>query len=124
MNIVELKDNISYFYKNEQLDINKPIFIVEVPRSGTTLLYYLLAQHPALGWFSNKTWSKLLSSDYFQHINLRRRIFSLLHLSYPIDGFTTSYFSTLETPIECGYLWDIVFGSNCNCKVSKVNASY
>jgi len=119
VNIVELKDNISYFYKNEQLDIHKPIFIIGVPRSGTTLLYQLLAQHPSLGWFSNHTWTKLLNADYLHHVNLRRRIFDMRNLSYPLDGFVDSYFSSVESPIEGGYLWDLLFGMNWNCSITK-----
>jgi len=41
--------------KSEELEITKPIFIVGVPRSGTTLLYHLLGQHPSLAWFSKNT---------------------------------------------------------------------
>jgi hypothetical protein len=35
--------------------IDRPIFIVGCGRSGTTITYDLLAEHPALAWFSNYT---------------------------------------------------------------------
>ena len=35
------------------MEIVKPIFIVGSGRSGTSLLYHMLAPHPELGWFSN-----------------------------------------------------------------------
>jgi len=34
--------------------IVKPIFIVGVPRSGTTMLYRMLCKHPDLAWFSHE----------------------------------------------------------------------
>jgi len=34
--------------------IIKPIFIIGVPRSGTTLLYRMLCKHPDLAWFSHE----------------------------------------------------------------------
>jgi hypothetical protein len=33
--------------------IEKPIFIIGVARSGTTIFYNMLATHPAVAWFSN-----------------------------------------------------------------------
>ena len=74
--------------KSEELEIIKPIFIVGVPRSGTTLLYHLLAQHPDVGWFSKNLWKKFLTDDYLQFIYRRRRVFSLRGLTYPQNDFT------------------------------------
>jgi len=34
--------------------IIKPIFIIGVPRSGTTMLYRMLCKHPDLAWFSHE----------------------------------------------------------------------
>jgi hypothetical protein len=34
-------------------EMNKPILMVGVPRSGTTMLSEILSSHPDLGWFSN-----------------------------------------------------------------------
>ena len=53
---------------SEKLEIIKPIFIVGVPRSGTTLMYRLLGQHPSLAWFSTNTLKKFLTEDYLQAI--------------------------------------------------------
>lgn len=39
--------------RNRRLD--RPIFVIGCARSGTTLLYELLARHPELGWFSTLT---------------------------------------------------------------------
>ena len=37
------------------MDINRPIFLLGSGRSGTTILYRLMAVHPELCWFSNLT---------------------------------------------------------------------
>lgn len=37
------------------IDIDRPIFIVGVPRSGTTVFYRCLAKHPDLAWISPAT---------------------------------------------------------------------
>lgn len=37
------------------VEIRAPVFIVGAPRSGTSVLYEKLAQHPDLGWISNVT---------------------------------------------------------------------
>jgi len=34
--------------------ILKPIFIIGVPRSGTTILYRTLCLHPDVAWFSHE----------------------------------------------------------------------
>ena len=38
-----------------EVEIRAPIFIVGAPRSGTSVLYEKLAQHPDLAWISNVT---------------------------------------------------------------------
>jgi len=108
-------------YDINQLEIKKPIFIVGVPRSGTTLLYHLLAQHKKLGWFSKQTLKKFLTKEYLQFIQLRRRVFSIRGFSYPEDQFGTGFFSTIAPPIEAGYLWDSAFIGDWNPTVSEKN---
>ena len=39
----------------ERPEVDRPLFIVGCGRSGTTLLYDMLAAHPDLAWFSNVT---------------------------------------------------------------------
>jgi len=107
--------------KSKELEIIKPIFIVGAPRSGTTLLYNLLAQHPSLAWFTQKTLKKFLSKDFLQEIYLRRRVFGLRSIPYHIDPFNIRFFSTLETPGEVGNLWRNVFVGDWNPKISEKN---
>jgi Sulfotransferase family len=46
-------EQIAYEEKSKQIPITKPIFIVGCHRSGTTILYETLAQHPDLAFFTN-----------------------------------------------------------------------
>jgi hypothetical protein len=50
------------------MEICKPIFIVGCGRSGTTLLYELLAGHHDLAWFSNYT-NKFVNQPWLSRIN-------------------------------------------------------
>jgi len=79
------------------IEIKKPIFIVGVPRSGTTLLYTLLAQHPELGWFSKDTTIGLTTPEFFQFVCLRRRIFDMRNIPYPLLGFNNMMFTTKKS---------------------------
>jgi len=100
-------------------EIKKPIFIVGVPRSGTTLLYQLLAQHPDLGWFSNNILKKLYSEDYLKFVFMRKRIFELRKFPYPPDEFNQRFFLPEETPFEGGRLFRMAFQVSWNPQVSE-----
>jgi len=106
---------------NNHSKIEKPIFIVGVPRSGTTLLYSLLGQHSDLGWFSNHTSKKFFNENYLKSIYLRRRIFGLRKMPHPVDTFTLRFFSTIESPTENWDLWEMVFNGDWDCKISEKN---
>ena len=105
------------------MGITKPIFIIGSPRSGTSVLYSILAQHNELCWFSKSTLKKFVSKEYLDFIHLRRRIFDIRKLSYPLDDFGPRYFTTIEPPIELGYLWDEVFSGFWDCKIIEENIS-
>ncbi len=106
---------------SEELEIIKPIFIVGVPRSGTTLLYHLLAQHPDLGWFSKNLSKKFFTDGYLQFVYRRRRVFSLRGLEYPQNEFNKKYFSTIEWPSEAGFLWNRTFKGDWEVDISEKN---
>lgn len=107
--------------KNNNMEIIKPIFIVGVPRSGTTLLYRLLAQHPELAWFSKNAILKFYSKEYLHFIFLRRRIFDMRKILYPKGPFTPRFFSVYESPIEMGQLWNWALGKGWETTENKKN---
>jgi len=109
------------YYKDS---IKKPIFIVGVPRSGTTLLYTLLAQHTALGWFSKDTTLSLYTPEYLRFVYLRRRIFDMRNFSYPLMGFNNKMFTTKSPPVELGFLYDEAFTGQWKCKISPENLDF
>jgi len=45
------------------MEIKKPIFIIGVPRTGTTLLLNILCFHPDLAWFSTENFPEWASED-------------------------------------------------------------
>lgn len=107
--------------KTRKIEFEKPIFIVGAPRSGTSLLYRFLAQHNDLGWFSHNTVKNFLTEKFLRFISLRRRIFGLNNIPYPIGGFNPRFFSTIESPVEGGLLWDLVFQGDWDASISEQN---
>jgi len=107
--------------KTQKIEFEKPIFIVGVPRSGTSILYRLLGQHNDLGWFSHNTGKNFLSEKFSRFISLRRRIFALHNIPYSVGSFTTRFFSTFESPVEGGLLWDLVFKGDWDATISEQN---
>jgi len=102
-----------------QIEIEKPIFVVGVPRSGTTLLYRLLGQHLDLGWFSQNTNKKFYTKDYLEFIYLRRRILGLRKMPYPQDAFGEGAFLTTISPVELGDFWQEIFKGGWNAQVTE-----
>jgi len=115
-----LTENLEFL----NLELDRPIFIVGAPRSGTTLLYHLLGQNPDLGWFSKRTFKKFFTKEDFQSIHLRRRIFEMRDFSYNPGKFDYKFFSTVETPVEAGELWDMVFKGNWVPRYSKDDLAF
>src|SRR5690242_7881820 len=88
--------------------LDKPIFIVGAPRSGTTLLYDLMASHKDLAWFSQHDIAETFTIDFLQYLHIRRRIFNIRHWPYAKDGFESRFRTTYETPFEVSYVWNQV----------------
>jgi len=102
------------------MKIEKSIFIVGVPRSGTTLLYRLLAQHSDLAWFSKKDENKFLTPEFIKKSEklekIKRNILeSKKNVSKKQDT------EGISIPAELSFVYDEVFPGKWDFKVSKHN---
>jgi len=88
------------------MEIYKPIFIVGVPRSGTTILYDLMALHKDLASFSQVDLREILSEEFLQFEYLRRRLFEIRRWQFSRDGFEVRFTTSFETPHEAGLFWN------------------
>jgi len=88
------------------VEIYKPIFIVGVPRSGTTLLYDLLACHKDVAFFSQIDLREFHHSNFMQFVYLRRRIFESRNWPFSRDGFESRVTTSFETPDEFNHFWN------------------
>ncbi len=91
---------------NIMQNIYKPIFIVGVPRSGTTLVYEYLAMHKDLAWFSQRDFKDFFSKEYWEFTNLRRRIYGLRQWHYLGKQRDMLFRTSFEFPDEVGHLWN------------------
>lgn len=83
----------------------KPVFIVGIPRSGTTLLYNCMAVHKDFAWFSQHDFVDTFSEPYKEFLDLGRRIFGLRSWEYNFVGSVARLKSTFEIPDEFGDFW-------------------
>src|SRR5262245_59764101 len=77
------------------VNIEKPIFIVGIGRSGTTVFHEMLAQHPHAAWLSR------LCDDYPSKPLRNRRLMQAV--DYPLIG---RYLRQRFKPLECYSFWE------------------
>ena len=78
-------------------EIDRPLFIVGCGRSGTTLLYDMLAPHPELAWFSNVT----------QRLPRLPQL-AVLSRAHALGALRTSDLKFVPRPREGHRIWDSV----------------
>jgi len=90
--------------------IEKPIFFIGVPRSGTTLLFEIFAVHPELVWFSNLS-ERFLSLPFPVAAALSRisRI-PILRGANP-QGYRNKIKGILPHPVEAYKFWESCCGT-------------
>ncbi|MGI0056356.1 MAG: sulfotransferase family protein [Nitrosarchaeum sp.] len=99
--------------------IIKPIFIVGVPRSGTTLVYRMLCLHSDLAWFSHEDLEFLIPKGTQE--DLKKRFTKMKENNEKIPRNEESLFvfglkqgiplpGTLKVPIEAETFWANCFG--------------
>lgn len=108
--------------------IKKPIFIVGVPRTGTTMLYRIMCQHPELAWFSHldlKYWFSPKEQE-----DLKRRYTKLKEEGKPVPRNEGSLFvfgtnqgtplpGTDRVPTEAGTFWYKFVGNDTKVSVDN-----
>ena len=104
----------------------KPIFLIGVPRTGTTLLYNILCLHPDLAWFSTENFSEWVNED--QKEQMKKHFLELKnnHEKIPVSeeslfvfgpNWTEAIFQTKvhpdlkKIPIEGEFFWRKQFGN-------------
>ena len=88
------------------VEIYKPIFIIGVPRSGTTILYDMMACHKDLAFFSHRDFKQMLSKEFMEFQYLRRRLFEIRRWQFSREGFEVRITTSFETPHEVGLFWN------------------
>jgi len=93
------------------MEISRPIFIIGVARSGTTLLYYLMAQHRDLAWFSQYDRSKMFSKEFLKFYKLRKRLYDIRTWSHE-EPILAHYDLLFDVPIEFPTFWNHYIGKD------------
>jgi len=108
--------------------IIKPIFIIGVPRSGTTMIYRILCKHPDLAWFSHEDLQFLIPKKTQE--NLKKRFTKMKENNEKIPRNEQSLFvfglkqgnpleGTSKVPIEAETFWVNCFGREYITDVSE-----
>jgi len=92
------------------MEIYKPIFIIGIPRSGTTLLYNLMAQHKDLAWFSQNDRSKMFTKEFLKFYKLRKRLYDIRRWSTEEPFDLADYEVLFDVPIEFPNFWNHPIG--------------
>ncbi len=108
--------------------IIKPIFIVGVPRSGTTMLYRILCLHPDLAWFSHEDLKFWISKEEQEKLKISFTKMKENNEKIPkseqslfVFGLKqgTPLVGTSKVPIEAETLWANYFGKEYITDISE-----
>jgi hypothetical protein len=92
-------------------EIERPLFIIGVGRSGSSIFHQMFSRHPQVAWLSS------LAEDYPERIRLNRLLMTAL--DFPL---TSSAVTRFFDPGECYPFWDRLyggFGTPCRDLVSE-----
>ena len=77
------------------MKIEKPIFIIGIGRSGSSIFYNMFSKHPDLAWMSK------LCNKYPQKLTLNKLLMKMI--DYPGVG---NYLKRRANPVECYDFWE------------------
>lgn len=115
------------YFRKLGIEIEKPIFVIGMPRSGTTILSEAMSVHEDVGWFSNY----MNELPYIPELSILARIISMPGIGWYLRGkkrqskgfgsFIRSYlpYSVEAYPVwtrYCGdkFLWDYMINQVAN----------
>jgi hypothetical protein len=90
------------------VDIEKPIFFIGMPRSGTTVTFEVFAAHRELGWLSN--YSRRLPQ--FPYVTVVHRLFGDRRGRKSQDQTISFVRRLLPEPMEDYAIWNSFFGES------------
>ena len=90
------------------MDIEKPIFFIGMPRSGTTVTFEVFAAHRELGWLSN--YSRRLPQ--FPYVTVVHRLFGDRRGRKSQDQTISLVRRLLPEPMEDYAIWNSFFGES------------
>ncbi|NNG00352.1 MAG: sulfotransferase [Desulfobacteraceae bacterium] len=94
--------------KYEEVKVEKPIFIIGAPRSGTTLIADLIAFHEDLGWFSNY----FAAHRKYPAVSILNRLVDIPKIGHLLRGKEVhrkrdKFKEKLPYPREAYSIWDL-----------------
>lgn len=92
--------------RNEYVDINRPIFFIGMPRSGTTVIFEAFAAHEEVGWLSNYSFRV----PWWPYVTILHRLFGRARGKKNQTEKLPIYKRALPEPAEMYNVWERFFG--------------
>ena len=118
----KIEEKAGHLAENQKF-VKKPIFIIGVARSGTTLLYNIMCAHPSLGWFSAEDLEYWIPKTVQKKIKIKYTLLKKTTKKFPQDesafvAFGPEYIAKFRppnlpagnVPIEGDTFWSKHFG--------------
>jgi hypothetical protein len=112
-------------------EINRPIFVLGLPRTGTTALHHLLGQDPGIQileyWLAAAPQARPAVSGWAGHADFKRSARDLKTTYYLDPSLKAIHLMTAEGPEECRHLFQQTFSDDtfdCNATIPSYSEWY